>query len=305
VSILLSCRDLSKSFSARPLFEGLTFGLSDNERTGLIGPNGAGKSTLLKILAGLEKPDGGEIAMRRGLRVKYLPQQDFFANPGSTTVREELVNALQHLGLEDWEIDVRVDEGLENTGFNPEQKVASLSGGWRKRLAILGQVLSAPDLLLLDEPTNHLDLEGVLWLEKFLLDLKFSFLMITHDRRFLESVSNRVIELNKRYEDGHFSSVGNYSDFIESREKLFNAMAQREDTARNQVRTEIEWLRKGPKARTTKQKARIDRVRACRRRSCPDEESRGTHRGAESRSTSHLHSRRNLAGPSRGTRRTQ
>jgi ATP-binding cassette subfamily F protein uup len=93
VSILLSCRDLSKSFSARPLFEGLTFGLSDNERTGLIGPNGAGKSTLLKILAGLEKPDGGEIAMRRGLRVKYLPQQDFFANPGSTTVREELVNA--------------------------------------------------------------------------------------------------------------------------------------------------------------------------------------------------------------------
>ncbi len=260
MGILLSCRDLSKSFSSRPLFEGLSFGLFENERTGLIGPNGAGKSTLLKILAGLEKPDSGELSLRRGLRVKYLPQQDVFETAHGQTVREELVHALQNLGLEDWEVDVRVDEGLEHTNFNPDQKVESLSGGWRKRLAILGQVLCHPDLLLLDEPTNHLDLEGVLWLEKFLLEQNFSFLMITHDRRFLESVSNRVIELNKRYEDGHFSSVGNYSDFIESREKLFSAQAQREDVARNIVRQEIEWLRKGPKARTTKQKARIDRA---------------------------------------------
>ncbi len=260
MGILLSGRNLTKSFSSRPLFEGLSFGLFENERTGLIGPNGAGKSTLLKIIAGLEKPDAGELSMRRGLRVKYLPQQDVFDNATSRTVRDELVHALQNLGLEDWEVDVRVDEALENSGFNPDQKVASLSGGWRKRLAILGQVLCQPDLLLLDEPTNHLDLNGVLWLERFLLEQKFSFLMITHDRRFLESVSNRVIELNKRYEDGHFSSVGNYSDFIESREKLFSAQSQREDATRNIVRQEIEWLRKGPKARTTKQKARIDRA---------------------------------------------
>ena len=259
--ILLSCRNLTKSFSARPLFDGLSFGLFEGERTGLIGPNGAGKSTLLKILAGLEQPDGGELSLRRGLRVRYMAQQDFFENAAAgVTVRDELVQALQGLGLEDWEIDMRVDEGLEKAGFNPDQPVAKLSGGWKKRLALLSQVLCEPDLLLLDEPTNHLDLEGVLWLEKFLNGVSFPFLMITHDRRFLEAVSNRVIELNKRYENGHFSSVGNYSQFIENREDYFDVQAKREDTARNIVRREIEWLRKGPKARTTKQKARIDRA---------------------------------------------
>jgi ATP-binding cassette subfamily F protein uup len=261
MSILLSCRNLSKRFGPRPLFEGLSFGLFEGERTGLIGPNGTGKSTLLKILAGLEKQDSGELALRRGLRVRYLAQRDFLADaPHGVTVQDELVQALQNLGLEDYEIDMRIEAGLEGSGFNPEQRVDTLSGGWRKRLAILSQVLTEPDLLLLDEPTNHLDLEGVLWLERFLSGLRFSFLVITHDRRFLEAVCNRVIELNKRYEEGHFSSVGNYSQFIESREALFNAQAAREDSARNIVRREIEWLRKGPRARTTKQKARIDRA---------------------------------------------
>ena len=110
------------------------------------------------------------------------------------------------------------------------------------------------------EPTNHLDVEGVLWLERFLSGLTFSFLVVTHDRRFLEAVCNRVIELNKRYEIGHFSSVGNYSQFVENREALWNAQAAHEESARNLVRREIEWLRRGPKARTTKQKARIDRA---------------------------------------------
>jgi ATP-binding cassette subfamily F protein uup len=210
MSILLSCRNLSKHFGPRPLFEGLSFGLFENERTGLIGPNGAGKSTLLKILAGLEQPDpGGELSLRRGLRVKYLAQRDFFTDAGKgVTVQDELVRALQGLNLEDYEIDMRVEAALEGSGFNPAQRVDRLSGGWRKRLAILSQVLCEPDLLLLDEPTNHLDLEGVLWLEQFLSGLQFSFLVVTHDRRFLESVTNRVIELNRRYKDGHFSSKG-------------------------------------------------------------------------------------------------
>ncbi len=262
MAILLSCQNLSKSFGARPLFENLSFGLFEGERTGLIGPNGTGKSTLMKILAGAEKPDSGVIAARRGLRVGYLAQQDRFEEPGSgLTVRDAVTQGLQGLGLEDWEIDIRIDAGLEDAGFtHPDQEVSKLSGGWRKRLAILTQVLREPDLLLLDEPTNHLDLEGVLWLEGFMETLSFSFLVVTHDRRFLEKVSNRVIELNKRYPEGYFGNEGNYTQFLEKREDLFNSQAQRESTVANLVRREIEWLRRGPKARQTKQQARIDRA---------------------------------------------
>lgn len=258
---LISCRNLAKTYGPRPLFEGLSFGLNEGERTGLIGPNGAGKSTLLKILAGLEKQDSGELAVRRGLNVRYLAQQDTFpAAAEGATVSQELARGLQGRGLEDYEIDIAVESGMADAGFTADQPVNALSGGWRKRLAILSHVLAQPDLFLLDEPTNHLDLEGVLWLENFLQSLRFSFLVITHDRRFLEAVCNRVIELNKRYESGHFSSVGNYTDFIENREALFNSQLAQEESARNIVRREIEWLRRGPKARTTKQKARIDRA---------------------------------------------
>ena len=262
MGILLSCQSLSKTFGHRPLFEGLSFGLNEGERTGLIGPNGTGKSTLLKILAGEEKADGGAISYRKGLRVGYLAQTDRFEDPGQDLdVFTALRQGLQDLGLEEYELDIRVDAGLDDAGFrDPAQKVAKLSGGWRKRLAILTQVLREPDLLLLDEPTNHLDLEGVLWLEHYLRGLEFPFLVVTHDRRFLERVTNRVIELNKRYAEGYFSCEGNYSKFLEKRDELFNSQVQREDTVANQVRREIEWLRRGPKARQTKQQARIDRA---------------------------------------------
>ncbi len=262
MDIFLSCQNLSKSFGARPLFENLTFGLFKGERTGLIGPNGAGKSTLLKILAGQETSDSGVLSIRRGLKVAYVAQKDSLEEvPAEMTLRENLTSALAGLGLEDYEIDMRVGAGIEEAGFHdPEQPVVKLSGGWRKRLTILTQVLREPDLLLLDEPTNHLDLEGVLWLEKFLSGLRTSFLVVTHDRRFLERVTTRVIELNKRYVGGHFSSQGNYSRFLENREALFTSEAAREDSTRNIVRGEIEWLRRGPKARTTKQQARIDRA---------------------------------------------
>jgi len=262
MGILLSCQNISKNFGARPLFEGLSFGLFEGERTGLIGPNGAGKSTLLKILAGLETPDSGALTPRRGLRLGYLAQQDRFeVAPGGWTVRDEIVKALGGLGFEDYETDLRAAAGLGAAGFaDPAQQVSVLSGGWRKRLAILAQSAREPDLLLLDEPTNHLDLEGVLWLERFILEFKFPFLVVTHDRRFLERVTNRVIELNKRYPAGHFSSAGNYSRFLEDREAFFDAQASREESVRNIVRGEIAWLRKGPRARATKQKARIDRA---------------------------------------------
>ncbi|OGR47802.1 MAG: hypothetical protein A2X40_03920 [Elusimicrobia bacterium GWC2_65_9] len=262
MSILLSCQRLSKSFGVRPLFEGLSFGLFEGERTGMIGPNGAGKSTLLRILAGLETSDGGTLSMRRGLRVGYLAQQDRFEDAsGDLGALEAAKQAQRGLNLEDYEVDMRAEAGLEEAGFaDREVKVGALSGGWRKRLAILAQVVREPDLLLLDEPTNHLDLDGVLWLERFLSGLRFAFLVVTHDRRFLERVCNRLIELNPRYEDGHFSSAGNYSDFLEKREALLSRQETREDKLRNTVRGEIEWLRKGPKARATKQQARIDRA---------------------------------------------
>jgi ATP-binding cassette subfamily F protein uup len=262
MAILLSCQNLSKSFGARPLFEGLSFGLSEGERTGLIGPNGAGKSTLLDILAGRDTSDSGVLSVRRGLRVGLLAQQDGFPNAAEgLCVREELAAALGDLGLPDYEVDRRVEDGLLQAGFeDPGRPIRQLSGGWRKRLSILVQVAREPDLLLLDEPTNHLDLEGVLWLERFLSGLQFSFLVVTHDRRFLERVTNRIIELNKRYAEGHFSSPGNYSRFLENREALFNTQAAREDSVRNIVRGEIAWLRRGAKARTTKQQARIDRA---------------------------------------------
>jgi ATP-binding cassette subfamily F protein uup len=198
--------------------------------------------------------------VRRGLRVGYLAQQDRFADGEDTTLQAELSRALQGQDLEDYEIDIRVEDALAGSGFAPEQRVKALSGGWRKRLAILAQVVCRPDLLLLDEPTNHLDVAGVLWLEQLMAGVNFSFVVVTHDRRFLEAVCNRVIELNKRYPEGHFSSAGNYSDFLKNREAIFSVQAAREDSMRNIVRRETEWLRRGPKARTTKQKARIDRA---------------------------------------------
>ncbi|MBI5210161.1 MAG: ABC-F family ATP-binding cassette domain-containing protein [Elusimicrobia bacterium] len=262
MGILLSCQGLGKSYGARPLFENLSFGLGEGERAGLIGPNGGGKSTLLRILAGQESPDSGTLSPRRGLRVGHLPQQDLFdrADEG-WTVRQELARAQRGLGLQGYEMDSRADARLAEAGFrDPDQAVGRLSGGWRKRLAVLAQVVREPGLLLLDEPTNHLDLEGVRWLEAYLSGLEFSFLVVTHDRRFLERVTNRVIELDQRYAGGHFSSAGNYSRFLENREAHLGAQEAREDSVANIVRGEIAWLRRGPKARTTKQQARIDRA---------------------------------------------
>ncbi len=259
--ILLSCQDLARTFGARPLFSGLSLGLDEGERTGLIGPNGAGKSTLLKTLAGLEKPDRGEVSFRRNLHVRYLPQTEVLDESARrATVGERLRGALEDIKLEAWETGRRLDRALADSGLEPDRPVGTLSGGWRKRLAILAEVVREPDILFLDEPTNHLDLDGVIWLESFLNGLRFSFVVVTHDRRFLETVCNRVIELNPRHEGGYFSSPGNYSRFIENREAMLEAQAAREESARNIVRREIEWLRKGPRARTTKQKARIERA---------------------------------------------
>jgi ATP-binding cassette subfamily F protein uup len=254
--LLLSCQSAGKSFGSRSLFEGISFAISDGDRLGLIGPNGSGKSTLLRLLAGLSEPDSGIIAPRKLLRLGYVEQDPEFA-PGRTV--REIVDAVpldEHAGSE-W--SARVNSTLGRAGFtNLDIAADSLSGGWRKRLAIAGELLKAPDLLLLDEPTNHLDLEGILWLEKLLAGAPFASLVVSHDRYFLENVATRMMEINRLYPDGLFAVDGGYSDFLEKKEEFLHAQARRQESLENMVRREIEWLRRGPKARTTKSKARID-----------------------------------------------
>jgi ATP-binding cassette subfamily F protein uup len=257
MSLLLTCRSLSKSFGARPLFRDISISFDDAERTGLIGPNGSGKSTLLKILAGVEPSDGGEIVARRGLKLAYLPQHDVF--PPGLTARQLVAAAVPHGHAEEHELLVRADVLLGKAGFEDTDVSAdTLSGGWRKRLAVVRELIKEPDLLLLDEPTNHLDLEGVLWLEKLLSGAPFSFLLVSHDRYFLENVTNRVVELSRAYADGYLSSAGGYSDFLVRREEYLAAQVRNEQALASRVRREIEWLRRGAKARTTKAKGRID-----------------------------------------------
>ncbi len=260
MGVLISVQELGKSYGARPLFEGLTFGLFEGERTGLIGPNGSGKSTLLRILAGAEPPDTGRVVARRGLRRGTLAQAEPVPAPGETAL-SALVRALEPSPWEEEERLRRARASLEAAGFaEPEAPVAALSGGWRKRLAILCASAAEPDLLMLDEPTNHMDLEGVLWLEAFLGRWRGSLLVVTHDRAFLERVCSRVLEINRRHPGGFFSVDGPYSRFLEKREELLQAQAGREERLSNVVRGELEWLARGPKARGTKQRARIGRA---------------------------------------------
>ncbi len=186
MSILISVSDLKKSFGAKTLFDKLNFSIESGERIGLIGPNGAGKTSLLRILAGQASPDAGEVSMQRGLRIGFLEQVPQFA-PG-TTIESCLLEARVH--EEDWEFLGKAQEYLSKLGLEAHQKlseetpIANLSGGWRKRIALIRELLREPDLLLLDEPTNHLDIESILWLEDLLARAKFATLTITHDRYF-------------------------------------------------------------------------------------------------------------------------
>lgn len=256
-TILLSCESIGKRYGVAPLFQGLSLALFDGDHVGLVGPNGSGKSTLLKILAGIEQPDSGTRSVRRHLRIGYVPQEPTF-DP-HFTVDEVLVQVLAAAGLDPYEQAGRIAQALSIGEFQTgEQTVGTLSGGWRKRLAIARALVLEPDVLLLDEPTNHLDVEGILWLESLLKNEPRAFLAISHDRRFLESVATRMIELNRCYPAGVFTTSGRYSDFLEQRDAALQAQADYQASLANRVRREIDWLRRGPKARTTKAKARVD-----------------------------------------------
>jgi ATP-binding cassette subfamily F protein uup len=269
VAILLTARSLSHAFSQRPLFDAISFTVSDGDRIGLIGPNGAGKSTLLRVLAGQTTPDLGELALRGGTRIGYLEQTPSFGPDDS--VRSAVQDGLRRLkpagaaASLDWEDDSRVEAvlaKLQLTGpeAEPDVQVKTLSGGWQKRVALARELVVEPDLLLLDEPTNHLDVESILWLERMLLGARFATITVTHDRMFLQRVSRRILELDRRNEGGLLSVNGDYATYIERKAEAMAAQEQREQALRNTLRRETEWLRRGPAARTTKQEARIERA---------------------------------------------
>ncbi len=239
------------------MFQEISFTVSDGDRIGLIGPNGAGKSTLLAVLAGEQDADAGEVAVRRRARIGYVLQESSFAE--GLTVRDVLVAALERAGVPEAEREGRLRETGGRVGFpRLEDEAATLSGGWRKRLAIAEAVVTGPDVLLLDEPTNHLDLAGIVWLEALLREARFACVVVSHDRYFLENVATEIVELSRVYADGLLRVKGSYSKFLEGREAYMEAQSKLQDALKNRVKTEIEWLRRGPKARATKAKARID-----------------------------------------------
>ena len=254
--VLLSAQSLSKSHGSRVLFERVSLIVHDDDRLGVFGPNGTGKSTLVRILAGIELPDEGSVETARGAHVAYVPQEDSL--PFGVTVEKVLIDALAGEHLDDHARVVQAGVMAGRLGFpDGAAQVETLSGGWRKRLAIGAQLIRRPDLLILDEPTNHLDMGGLLWLELLLQKTNFAFILVSHDRYLLEAVSARVVELNPRYQEGFFGVRGRYSDFLEKREARLAADQKRERSLAGDVRREIDWLRRGPKARATKANYRI------------------------------------------------
>ena len=265
---ILNAQNISKRFGAAPLFENIGFAVHDGDHIGLIGPNGAGKSTLLAILGGEQEPDSGEVAFRKRVRVGYVHQISDFA--AGITVRGLVESALSRASVPENEHEQRLRETLGRAGFAEPgapgvpftAEAATLSGGWRKRLAIAEALVTQPDVLLLDEPTNHLDIEGIEWLEGLLQSAAFAFVVVSHDRRFLENTASEIVEINRIYPDGLLRAKGSYSKFLEEREAWIESEQRVQESLRNRVRTEIEWLRRGPKARATKAKSRIDNANA-------------------------------------------
>ncbi|WP_045688971.1 ABC-F family ATP-binding cassette domain-containing protein [Hymenobacter sp. AT01-02] len=282
---LLSAENLSKNYADRWLFRELNFGLQQGQRVALVGINGSGKTTLLRILAGLEPPDSGEVSVRKDTRVAFLGQQPVFdeslnveqtifasQNDTLAAIRdyEHVVNDPNHspndlqrvMELMDtynaWDYDAQVKQILGRLGILGdllERPVSKLSGGQRKRVALARVLIEEPDVLILDEPTNHLDLATIEWLENRLATPSLTLLMVTHDRYFLDRVANEIVELDQgrvhRYQ-------GNYSYFVEKKAEREQMETVEVEKARNLLRKELEWMRRQPQARGTKQKARID-----------------------------------------------
>lgn len=262
MSVLLTAQEISKSFSTKLIFSKISFSVHQRDRVGLLGPNGAGKSTLLKIIMGHEGVDAGSLNKGRGLKVGYLKQVPVFT-PG-TTIFEALMHApglpAQDPENPDWTLISKAHELIAKFSLSEDQFVDQLSGGWKKRVALARELMGEPELLLLDEPTNHLDVEGIEWLEEWISNSQLAFIIITHDRSFLQNTATRILELNTQLPGGLLDIKGTYADYLNSRDIILSGQAQQELSLKNTLRRETEWLRRGAKARTTKQQARIKRA---------------------------------------------
>ncbi len=268
---LLGIHSLSKSFGTHVLFEDLSFTISEGDRIGLLGPNGSGKSTLMKILASHDEPDTGHLTKRQGLTVGYASQAAAFE---AISIEDVLLQAALPSMPDDVERSTAVAKALSRAEFTDFAACAqNLSGGWKKRLDIARAVMLEPDMLLLDEPTNHLDIEGIFWLEKLLTKHMRTYLVVSHDRYFLKRCTNKIIELGSCYEQGLFMTDGNLDTFLEHKRGYLEAQIEEERSLRASVRQEVAWMKKSPKARTTKSRARmqqaeelIDELAAIKRR---------------------------------------
>lgn len=294
---IFTLQSVRKDFGIKEILKGASFSIDHTDKVGIIGTNGSGKSTLLRMIAGLEPIDGGKILVNPGAKIVYLPQQpeinpDFtimeqiFADSGDTlkliqtyqqlseqmgkpenTNNSELMARFSQISEQmeqtgAWELETQAEIVLTELGITDfTVKVGSLSGGFRKRIALVTALLSKPDVLLMDEPTNHLDALSVEWLQSYLGRFTGALLLITHDRYFLDRVTNRILEIDQ---GEIFSYSGNYSYFLEKKALALEAIASSEQKHKGVLRRELEWLSRGPKARSTKQKARIQRVEALR-----------------------------------------
>ena len=259
MSLIFSLKNISKTFGDDTLFQDLCIDFKLNEQLGLIGMNGSGKSTLLKLIAREIEPDEGHIVGKTGLKFIYLPQQDFL-DP-EKTVQEILYSSVSNDIFDERQSHKIVQSSLGKGGFeDPDILSKNLSGGWRKKLAISRALCCQPDILLLDEPTNHLDINGILWLEDILKTARFSFIVVSHDRQFLENICLNVMEIGKYYHRGFFKIQGQYKKFDKERKKVLQAQLSQQASLASKMRREDEWLRQGPKARSTKAKYRIEQA---------------------------------------------
>lgn len=255
----ISCLSLSKSYASRELFRGLTFSIFEGDQIGLIGPNGAGKTTLLKLLLNLEDPDSGEVVVRKGVKLALVPQECEFPDKTPKEILCELIKQ----EMPEYEKTHLAEKWLSLIGLGDSTKSAKiLSGGWKKRLGFARALIQNPDIVFYDEPTNHLDLEAIEWFEKFLPRYSPTYLIVSHDRYFLNNATKRIIDLDPTYPNGLFAVDGSYSEFLKKKEAFLLGQQKQEKSLRSKAKRETDWLRAGVKARTTKSQSRVDEAHA-------------------------------------------